>query len=258
MNNLINLSTAEDLENYKYFYQQIPGILLPPFPFCINNDKEFFQAYLIIPFGQNPKHTTPIIAWVTEEDKIYSPEHFFEKKLENLWKFPEQTYRFITLYNDYNKQKVRLNKSITKEAKDDMPLACFKEDGSTEGPFTYINMETSYGKFIYNISIGNLNEVVKIIKNNEENIKIAYPCLNTIIDNIISVNDNLSSLEWFNENKINSIDDISAQKRNLASFEQVSDFFQKLFIKKNKENEIKYGKGILAIISKSFAYIPRN
>lgn len=249
----INLSTTDTVEGFDTFTQHVPGRITK---IKFNVKGEIFNAALITPFGQNPSKATKIVAWVYDfEGKVYSPENFFSEKLGNLWKSEDQSYRFLTLYGQTEKIKVRLNKSISKEYKNDIPLACFKEEGSVEEPSTYINKETVYGRFIYNISTGNLIEAVKL---NPEEIKKAYPCLSLILDNITRVRDDLGALEWFNENKINTIDDILAQKVKLTSFEQVSKFFQKLFEKKNKEDEIKYSKGILAIISKSFAYIPRN
>jgi len=231
-------------------YHHIPGSV-SQYEFSINKDKKTYVANLIFQYGQNPKKVTPIVGWIkTDDGKIYSPEYFLSEiiKLEKIFKYDDQTFRHFTLYSGNGKVKVKINRSVSSDKFDIMPLACISEEGGIEEPKTYINKESIYFQFISNISSGNLNDVIILIKERKEEIIKAYPYMNILISNIEKVHDNLHSLAWFNDNLEKNI----GKKDNIQSFDQLSNLFEKIF--KESEGE----KGILRIISKAFAYVPRD
>ena len=256
----IKLGNNDIPQGYEVYVPHVPGWLAPSFEFIIKEEKESYYAHVIYPFGRNAKKIDPIIAWITSEDgKYYNPECFFKKHLGEIWKYEEQDKRFFSLWDKYKtKQNVILFRQIPAEKFDQVPMACFVKDEHDMGPYTHINKESIYGKYIYYISTGKLKEVVDILLEHPKEIALAYPYLNYVNENILTVSMDEKALNWIDEQKSVKIDDIMAQKEFFSTFEELNDFFIRLFEKKIKLEEEKFRKGILGIIAKVFAYIPRQ
>ena len=253
----IDLGNKDFPENFKRCVPHVPGWLAPPCEFYIDSistgQTEKYWANLIYPFG---KRSAPIMGWVSKDDTFYNPESFFLEHLGEIWKTEEHTERLFFLRDkENNKTTVKLYRSVPVDKFNQVPLACFVEDVHDIGPFTYINKETNYGKYIYNISLGNIKEVARLLEEHYDEIMLAYPYLKFVNENILRVRDSQESLLWFNENKSSKIDDLMAQKEDISSFDELDSFFKRLFQKKFALEDERFKKGILPIVVKSFSYI---
>lgn len=235
-------------------YPQIPGAFEPEFSFSVNEGKSYFARCIKI-YGPNPNTSTSVLAMIRDDKKIYSPEYFFHNILEiNLWKGEEIKERFFTLYSDRKKKKVKIYKSVEAQLFESKPLAVFTEEGSDKLPVTCIKEGSIYEKFIYSISGGDLLETSKLIKSDKESILTAYPYLKNTLTNLNLVADKKEILSWLLENKLKeTFGDLEA-----SDFKELSEYFKKLSILKKESEPEKYGKGILAIITKHFSYVPRS
>jgi hypothetical protein len=255
----INLGTDEKPEDYQTCVRHTPGWPAPPYMFTVGKGEEIFTANLIYPYGKNPKHNTPILAWIESNKKCYSPEYFFEKIicLGSIWKDKDQFCRFFTLYGvDESTVKTRIYKQVESDKFNDYPLACFKKEGNEESPVTFIKREANYGKFIYAISAGDLNESVRVLKESRDDILLAYPYLDILVNNLTKVYESEEALKWLNNIMESKIDEEKTEKIIINDFEGLNVFCKELFSRKRKEK--RFENGIISIISKIFAYVPRE
>lgn len=243
-------------EKCSSIFPQIPGNLAPRFNFSIKDGK-LYTAVLIVPFGPNPLTTKPILAWVEDGETIYSPTYFFKSVIAmDIWNHDYENFRLFTLYgNEGGKYVVKIYKEVEALDFEKRPLAVFKSKDSKEPPVTCIKKETPYGEFIYSISEGDLINSSRLITNYYEEITEAYPLLKNTIDNLILVYEDQGLVNWLIRNiaKKAEFRDIKA-----SNFYELSLYFTNLADEKAKEMPLKYGKGILSLISKAFSFVPRN
>lgn len=259
----LSLGSSGRPKNYVSCVRHTPGWPGRPYMFSVGDNPEVFTANLINPYGVNPKNKVPpILGWITTGDnKNYSPQYFFEKivKIGTIWKNQDQYCRFFTLYGiDGNVLKVRVFKPADPKSLDEHPLACFKEEGSNEGPVTFINKNVCYGRFIYAISAGDLTTAVAALRQDYDGVMYAYPCLGTMIDNLLKVAQNPKAVEWLNNVLSEKVDEENMKGLFLKDFQGLNLYTKELFNKKKLKAEKRYENGILAILSKVFAYVPRD
>lgn len=255
----INLGINLKPEESSTCIHQVPGIT-SNFKFKIGDNEEVFTGVVIYPFGENFKYTTPVLAWINKDGKIYSVTYFLKEIIKIGLEFKgENLYRYFTLYGlDGKSQKVIVYKNVNNDEFDNKPLAVFKEEGSIELPTTHINLEKNYGKAIMAISKGDLNTFMELFKIDKIGILNAYPHLKNIFINIEEVYSNEDSLRWLDDHKDERINDSYVENLYIDDFNGLSLFFEQMYLRERRKNEIKYGKGILSIICKTFSYIPRD
>ena len=255
----INLGTNEEPVDYQTCIKHTPGWPAPPYMFTVGKGEEVFTAHLIYPYGKNPKHNTPILGWIESNKKCYSPEYFFEKiiGLESIWKDENQICRFFTLYGvDDGSLKTRIYKPVLSEKFNNYPLACFKAEGNEEPPVTFINKEANYGKFIYAISTGDLNESARILNESQEEVLIAYPYLDILTANLMKVYESKEALKWLNNILDSKIEEKKMENFFIQDFDGLNVFVKNY--SQEKETKKRFENGIISILSKVFAYVPRE